>query len=221
MERTWQAPRGNRCTGSGTISAMKTTPINSRYFTTNALLVAAALLATTGRAQTSTHADTHVDDRAAINRTGDETVRPGAVGGELTHADRRFLEKAATSSREEVEISRIAAERSTNDDVKKFAQMMVDDHTRANEEIASFAEKHGVKLPDKNANEEKWRRRDAKDFDRDYVKQMVSDHKDDVELFRKAAKDSTDPEILEFARKTLPKLEQHYERANDLKKMVR
>jgi putative membrane protein len=140
---------------------------------------------------------------------------------ELTHSDKRFVEKAAAAGREEVEISRVAVDRSTNADVKKFAQMMVDDHTRANDELMSLAQARSVELPNKKSETEKWSKKDAKDFDRDYVKKMVSDHKDAVELFRNEAKDGTDPELLEFARKTLPKLEQHYEHANDLKKMVK
>jgi putative membrane protein len=140
---------------------------------------------------------------------------------ELTHSDKRFIEKAALSTREDVEISRIAAERSTNADVKQFAQMVVDDHDRANAELISFAQARSVELSDKKSEAEKWSKKDAKDFDRDYVKKMVADHKDAVELFRNEAKDGTDPELLEFARKTLPKLEKHYEHATDLKKMVR
>lgn len=199
---------------------MNSNPTFTARVSHHALFLAAMTLATAGFGQTSTHADTHVDDRPIAVR-GDTTTRNADGGGELTHADRRFLEKAATAGRDEVDISRIALERSTNEDVKKFAQMIVDDHTAANQEIAGFAQKHGVTLPNKDVHLDKWRNRDPKDFDRDYVKEMVSDHKDAVDLFRSAANNATDPDILEFARKTLPKLEQHLERANDLKKMVR
>lgn len=188
---------------------MKTTPTYPRYGL-RALLCAAALTATGVYAQPSTHAD----DATAPDARHDSA-------SSLDHGDRRFLEKAAKSGQEEVEISNIAVERTSNPDVKRFAQMMVDDHGRANEELAALAQKYNVELPAKGTNEEKWRRRDAKDFDRDYIKTMISDHKDAVSLFRKEAKDGTAPDVLEFARKTLPKLEQHYERANDLKKMVR
>jgi putative membrane protein len=140
---------------------------------------------------------------------------------ELKHGDKRFIEKAAAAGQEEVDISRVAVERTTNAEVKQFAQMMVDDHTRANEELMSLAQARSVELPNKKSEAEKWSKKDAKDFDRDYVKKMVSDHKDVVDLFRNEAKDGTDPELLEFARKTLPKLEKHYEHATDLKKMVR
>lgn len=163
--------------------------------------------------------DAFAESTSAMPKASDHTHATGKP--ELTHTDKRFLEKAATSGREEVEISRVAAERATNPDVKQFAQMMVDDHSRANDEIIAFAQARSVELSDKKSEAEKWSKKDAKDFDRDYVKKMVSDHKDAVDLFRNEAKDGTDPELLEFARKTLPKLEQHYEKANDLKKMVK
>lgn len=187
---------------------MKTTPTSLR--TSLRVLTCAAALAVTGA---YADAKTPDDPPAATARTDH--------GSSLERGDRRFLEKAAKAGQEEVEISKIALERTTNADVKNFAQMMLDDHGRANEEVAALAQKYNVELPAKGTDEDKWRRRDAKDFDRDYVKKMVSAHKDAVELFQKEAKDGTAPDVLEFARKTLPKLERHYERANDLKKMVR
>jgi putative membrane protein len=140
----------------------------------------------------------------------------------VKRGDRDFVEKAAKSGMEEVDISRIAAERTTNSSVKSFAQMMVSDHSAANEKLTSIATAKAVKLPAQDPSASgKWAKRDGKDFDQEYVDKMVSDHKDAVELFQKEAEKGSDPELQAFARDTLPKLQHHLEMAMDLKKTVK
>ena len=51
------------------------------------------------------------------------------------------------------------------------------------------------------------------EFDREYMKEMVSDHKKDVKDFESAAKKADDPDIKSFASSTLPTLQQHLEMA--------
>lgn len=140
----------------------------------------------------------------------------------VKRGDRDFVEKAAKAGMEEVDVSRVAAERTTNSDVKSFAQMLVSDHTAANEKLASIATAKAVKVPAQDPGDaSKWTKKDGKDFDKDYVDKMVSDHKDAVELFQKEADKGTDPELQAFARDTLPKLQHHLEMAMDLKKTVK
>jgi putative membrane protein len=178
-------------------------PVQLRLVASLFVLSLAAVCTTPGRA-----ADTTVP----LNRTDKSALK---------HTDRNFVEKAARSGREEVEISRIAAERTSNPAVRKFAEMVVSDHERANSELASLAASRGVDLPAKDAHENKWAKRDAKDFDVDYLKKMVSDHEDAIKLFRKESTDGADSELVAFARQILPKLEHHLEQANDLKKQLK
>lgn len=72
-----------------------------------------------------------------------ETVRP------LKKSDRDFMEKAAKASMSEVAISRVAAARTSNPDVRRFAQSMIDDHDRANEELAPWPRRAGFRCPPK------------------------------------------------------------------------
>jgi putative membrane protein len=140
----------------------------------------------------------------------------------VKRGDRDFVEKAAKSGMEEVDISRIAAERTSNSSVKSFAQMMVSDHSAANEKLTSLATGKAIKLPAQDTSVSgKWAKRDSKDFDQEYVDKMVSDHKEAVDLFQKEADKGTDPELQAFARDTLPKLQHHLEMAMDLQKTVK
>jgi len=140
----------------------------------------------------------------------------------IKHADKSFIEKAAKAGVAEVDISRVAAERTSSSQVRDFAQMLVADHQRANDALASIAESKAVHLPAKDAEvTEKWTKKDAKDFDEDYIEKMISAHKDAVELFENEANKGEDAETKAFARATLPKLQHHLEMALDLKKTVK
>lgn len=122
---------------------------------------------------------------------------------------------------EEVSISRVALERTQNPQVKQFAQMMIDDHTAANDKLTSLASNKGVTLPMDKTNVEKWSQRSAKDFDQEYVDKMVSDHKDAVELFEKESLKGTDSDLKSFAADTLPKLQMHLDHAKQLKQQLK
>ena len=139
------------------------------------------------------------------------------AAGELKHHDTNFVEKAAKSGMEEVDISKVAVERASNPQVKEFAQMMVADHSGANTELTSLASTKGVTLPMDKTNVEKWSQRSAKDFDQEYIAKMVKDHDDAVSLFEKEAKNGDDADLKAFAAKTLPTLQAHYAKAKEIK----
>jgi len=135
--------------------------------------------------------------------------------------DRDFFDKAAKAGMSEIAISRVAASRTSNPDVRKLAQMMIEDHEKAGEELATLAANCGVSLPAKDPHPAKWEKHDAKKFDKDYLAKMVSDHEDVVKLFEKYAKDGNDPDAVAFARKHLPKLQAHLQHAVDLKRVLK
>jgi putative membrane protein len=136
----------------------------------------------------------------------------------LRRVDRGFIEKIARSSLEEIEMSRVAADRTTNPQVREFAQSMVSDHGAVNEDLVALASAKGVSLPAKDTTADRWAKKGAKSFDADYLKKMVSDHESTVKAFEDEAKNGEDPEVVAFARKYLPKLQAHLEHAVDLKK---
>lgn len=158
---------------------------------------------------------------ATMGGTGNDSSTGMAAGEHVKRVDSNFIKKAAKGGLDEVEIGTVAQDRATNPQVKEFARMMVTDHTKANSELMSIAATKGVKTPMKDKATEHWSKLDAKDFDRDYVKKMVSDHEEDVELFQKEARDGKDPEVVAFAQKTLPTLQMHLQRAQDLKAMLK
>jgi len=135
-------------------------------------------------------------------------------------ADQTFMTKAAGGGIYEVEVSRMAASKAKNADVKAYAEMLVKDHTAANNELKQLASSKGVTLPtdmpaDKKAQMEKLSK--STDMDRDFIKQVgLDDHKTDIALFDKASKDAKDPEVKSWFGKTLPKLKDHRAEAEKL-----
>lgn len=197
-----------------------------------ALLVTAVSLCSTLSAETSSSTSgTTTGSTAAGSAHSGTTGASATVSGaerrsdmgasaNLKRADREFFEKAAKSGLKEVAVSQMTMAKLTNPQVKQFAQMMVNDHSGANTELMALAQKKGVVLPPKDEVKvaDKWSKK-TDEVDEDYMEEMVSDHKESVELFERAAK-SDDPEIAAFAAKTLPTLQHHLKMAQDLKKIV-
>lgn len=158
----------------------------------------------------------------ATGSTGAQaSSQTGAKAGSMAAADRTFMVKAAGSGLYEVEASRLAAERATNSEVKEFAQKMVADHDKANQELMALASARGVTVPaqmpdDKRKEIDKLSK--AKNFDTEYMRNTgVKEHKSAVALFEKASKSAKDPELKSWAAEKLPTLREHLAHAQKIK----
>lgn len=156
----------------------------------------------------------------ALHANGGHDGATVAKDSKIKHDDKAFFEKVARSGDKEVKTSQAVLPQLTNTSVKAFAQMMVSDHTAAGSELKLLAASKGVTLSTPQINyAEKWSGKDHKEIDEDYIEEMISDHKDAVDLFEKAAK-SEDADIAVFASKTLPVLRSHLETARTLEKAI-
>lgn len=161
-------------------------------------------------------------DKNGISATKTEkTDKNGTVA--LNKSDKKFIEDAAKAGNAEVELSQLAATHSQNGDVTSFAKTMIDEHTKANNDLMELARNKGIELPAddahaKNKDLEKMNSLQGDKFDNKYVKKMVSDHKDAVKLFEKESKDGKDADLRNFASQTLPTLQHHLGMAEQLEK---
>lgn len=136
-------------------------------------------------------------------------------------ADGKFMMMAATSGMNEITLSNQALSKSSNEDVRKFAQMMIDDHTKAGDELKSLAMTKNMMLPtDADAKHKAALRKMSSmtgdSFDMAYVKMMVKDHEKAVAMFQKEASGGKDADAKAFAAKTLPTLQGHLEMARTM-----
>jgi putative membrane protein len=147
----------------------------------------------------------------------------GATAQALGDKETDFLKQAAQNGHAEVESSKLALQKAAGQDVKSFAQQMVDDHTKAGKELEALAKAKGVKVPTEPSIRQKAQlkllsTKDGKEFDKSYADQMgVKAHQETVKLFEKGAADAKDPDVKAFATKTLPTLKHHLSMAEKLK----
>lgn len=151
---------------------------------------------------------------SAMNSAGNavNTVA-NAVSRATTGNSDDFIKEAAQGGMAEVELGKIAVKNAKDAEVKKFGQMMVDDHSKANTDLKALAAKKTITLPaDMGSHQstiDKMKGLSGVDFDKAYVSDMVDDHEKDVAAFQKQADNATDPEVKAFAAKTLPVLKKH------------
>ncbi|MDF0729519.1 DUF4142 domain-containing protein [Pseudomonas entomophila] len=131
-----------------------------------------------------------------------------------------FVEAAAEAGIAEVVTGNLAQEKSQNAEIKTFAQQMVTDHTKTNQQLGDIARKLDISVPDEAALTDKvkkmileWR---EESFDKSYVNNQVDAHEKAVALFKKEAASSDKPELKAFASEKLPTLEHHLEQAKAL-----
>jgi putative membrane protein len=152
---------------------------------------------------------------------GQERTRTGTSGTTAASEDVKFIEKAASGGMHEVQLGRLASERASDPEVKKFGEMMVTDHTKVNQELAAVAEQMGVKVPthqnaEHQAEFNKFNTLKDRTFDQAYIKHMVEDHQKDVQEFKKAGESAKDSRLRNFANKTLPVIREHLTKAEQI-----
>lgn len=131
-----------------------------------------------------------------------------------------FVEDASAVGVAEIETGKLALQKSTAADVKKFAQEMINDHTAANKELATIAQKKKLKISTEaelvvKAKGFVLKQRDGQSFNEAFAENQIKAHQDAIDLFNKAAV-SPDVELATFAKATLPKLKHHLVKAKEL-----
>jgi len=148
-------------------------------------------------------------------------ARPADAKPAAAIDDKQFMMDAASSGMKEVMIGQLALRQSENQDVKKFAQRLVDDHTKANMELMTLAGAKNVTLPrmlneQHQAMVQRISQAKGADFDRTFLTHMVDSHKEGVAKFEAQAQGGKDADVKAFAAKNLPTLKEHLQMAQRL-----
>jgi putative membrane protein len=137
-----------------------------------------------------------------------------------------FALKAGAGGTMEVELGNIAQQNAQSSRVKHFGAMMIKDHTKANKELISLAGSRNIlipsKIPDKiQTHIDEMKKLRGAEFDKHYMDMMTDDHKEDIELFEKAARNLPDTTLKAFAARTLPTLKMHLDSAKAIKSSIK
>ena len=180
------------------------------------LLSSAGILALMGASCANEPSNKSTANSAPIIKT--EPAKPASDKGDsvVTGGDLAFMNEAAPGGMAEVELGKLAAAKAENAEVKAFAQKMVEDHSKAGDELKQLAAQKKVMLPPDVMPKhkeimDKLSKLNGADFDKEYVKAMVADHEKDVAAFENVSKTAVDADVKNFATKTLPTLKMHLE----------
>jgi putative membrane protein len=147
---------------------------------------------------------------------------PATATSQLSKADQKIIMDMAQGNMAEIEIAKLAQTKSQNDQVKTFAQQMIDDHTKAMADVQQLASAKGVTLPtepDKKhkAMADKLGALSGDAFDKAYTKQAgVADHKKMHGMLASAQSKAKDPDVKALAAKMMPTVDQHLKAAQQM-----
>jgi putative membrane protein len=133
-----------------------------------------------------------------------------------------FAQFAANANHLEIKAGKLAKEQATNDDVRRFAEHMVKDHTDAQEQLKRVAAAMDISLPmalpkEKMEACERLAKLRGSDFDQAYIGEMVKGHEKVLERFTLATKEAKNERLRGYAEKTLPTIKEHLEQARKIK----
>ncbi|WP_303309508.1 DUF4142 domain-containing protein [Hymenobacter sp. BT730] len=165
-----------------------------------------------------------VENAQEVNKAKNESSTESAATGKMEEKrnfDSEFMTKAASGGMLEVELGKAVAAKATTTEAKQFANMMVKDHTKANTELKALAARKNITLPTAMGEDHQEVYKDVTEktgttMDREYLREMVEDHEEDVKKFIEASVKASDPDIKAFAQKTTPVLQHHLEQAQKM-----
>ncbi|HEY6483001.1 MAG TPA: DUF4142 domain-containing protein [Steroidobacteraceae bacterium] len=136
-------------------------------------------------------------------------------------SDQTFFKKAAEGGIAEVEAGKLAQNKGDSQAVKDFGSMMVKDHTAANDKLKSIADAENITLPTspsvlQRAGKAKLEAMSGDSFDKAYIKNQISAHRQTIALFRKEIASGTDAQAKAFATDTLPTLQGHLKKIRQI-----
>lgn len=187
-------------------------------------LIAGLILATTAMLAGCGSSNSDSKERAdsANEALTDAAVETGLVSA-VAEEDAEFAVEAANGAMTEVQLGEVARNKGIDPYVKELGNTMVNDHTKANDELKTLAAGKNITLPAMPGESAQKTIADissknGKDFDKAYVQQMVKDHEKTVKLFEDGYKNVKDAEIRAFIERTLPVLRSHLDHSKTLRK---
>lgn len=180
--------------------------------------ISLALAACSGNNASDTNAT--ATDTAAATDTGIPAATDTTAAN--SHAA-QFLTDVIQTNNAEIKFGQAAQDMGSTQDVKDFGKMLVDDHTKANDQAKQLAMALNVPVPEGTTPEADSELKMATGmsgagFDKDFLADMVKGHQKAIDTFQQEA-DSSDPaQVTDFAKQTLPTLKKHLQTAQSLQK---
>ena len=171
---------------------------------------------TNGVSVTTSQTDTGIGSNPHLRAQSTPTQPSGNVT--LSERDKSFMQKAAGGGQQEVKNGKMAEKQGQSGDVKRVGARIVADHTKANKELTQLASQKGFSFDTRGV---KAQNPGNAGFDRQYLKLLEADQKNDIAEFQKEAKSGDDRDVKSWASKTLPMLKEHLATVQDAEKRIK
>jgi putative membrane protein len=161
---------------------------------------------------------------SSTSSSGSSTSGAHASASSVSHADKSMMDDLAKANLSEIETAKLVLGKTQNDQVKQFAQKMIDDHTNAQQELEQLAQQKNVKLPTEPDLKHKAEMKmlsamEGEKLDKAYMSRGgLSDHKKAHELLAKIESKAKDADLKSLAGKLMPVIDQHLAMARDVSK---
>jgi putative membrane protein len=181
-----------------------------------------------------TYAQVAIGQTSGTSRTAQRPSEPSTRPARLDA--REFVKRMGVAGLAEVELGKLASERAMDAAVKAFAQMMVRDHSSANDELSKIASQLNLQVPtqlDPMHRElfDRLSKLKGAEFDREYMTAMVKGHEDVAGVLRSftsadrpigtSGRARGEQALMEWAMKVMPIVERHLERARQIQQKLK
>ena len=149
---------------------------------------------------------------AADNPNPDQLLKP---------ADRAFMKTAEDSDIQMRDLGRVMMQKSQNSDVRDYAKMLADDHDKDLKNVVNLLEDKGIHQPKNmvqvnNKALTELNNLSGPALDKRFMEMMVEDHKKDIAEYTKEEQSGEDPQVRDYAARTLTTLDKHLKKAEDV-----
>ncbi len=161
----------------------------------------------------------------SVNATKDTTTNSGDIIT-VRENEAEFATNAADAGLAEINFANLAISKTSNADIKMYANMMLKDHSAANDELMALAKSKNISLPVSMSSEHQKTRNElaeksGTDFDKLYLDVMEKDHVKVLAFMEHEARDGTDPDLKAFASKTVPVINAHLNAVRKIKEKLK
>jgi putative membrane protein len=187
------------------------------------LLCGSMGMAQAGQQPSGPAGQTPGQNNPSSNPSMDSQMNGMNAPGQNTAMDKMFVKKALQGGMAEVQLGQLTLQKSNNDQVKQFAQRMIDDHTKLGEQMKPVAQQLGVSEPDGISKKDKktiaqLQGLSGPAYDQAYIKDMVKDHKQDLSEFQTEASSGHDQTVKDAANQGSKVIAQHLEMIQQIAK---
>jgi putative membrane protein len=198
------------------------------------LLCGAPVIAQEGMGQPGSPASSN-NSTGSMTSTGEqgrsatgmqENSSTSVSSAQASAADKSFMKEAMMGDMAEIQLAQLAQQKASSDQVKQFAQRMIDDHTKLEAQMKPLAQQFGVDAPsDLDSKHKSLQSRlqglSGDKFDQEYMKAMVADHREDDQKFLREENSAKSPELKNAVTQAEPIIAEHLRMAQDIDKSLK